>query len=98
MSTRDDKKNRIICCSSRYFLEIGRIDGKSKSNYEMSHGRIRTLIPPQMPSALRAFNQPETQPVLKSPNDGALRPHHLRFHLNCLFIFGQNTIPPIERK
>ena len=86
VSTREDKKNRIIWCSSRYFLEIGRIDGKSKSNYEMSHGRIRALIPPRC-HLLGAFNHPPTPPLLKSPNYSLLRPHHLRFHLNCVYFW-----------
>ena len=44
VSNSVDKKTRMIFSPSRYFLVIRRICRKTKSNYEMSLGRIRVLV------------------------------------------------------
>ena len=44
VSNSVDKKTRMIFGPSRYFLVIRRICRKTKSNYEMSLGRIRALV------------------------------------------------------
>ena len=105
VSTRVDKKNQMIFCSSRYFLEIGGIDGKTASNYEMSHGGIRALkchmaelgalIPLQMPS------WPLRRPPSITRQFWNLRmmvcwARSISDFILIVVIFGQNMIPTFE--